>query len=38
MNSRFTERVDQILQRTASRTGGALGVIAMATDRNTNFY
>lgn len=38
MHTSFDALADQLLQSTVSRAGGAPGVIAMATDREANFY
>ena len=38
MKPTFTSLANELLQTTVSRAGGAPGVVAMATDRATNFY
>jgi len=38
MRTRVKTALDDILATTTSRAGGAPGVVAMATDRNGNFY
>ena len=38
MSKSIKEMADAILQNTVSMAGGAPGVVAMATDRNGNFY
>ncbi len=38
MNQAIKTAVDTVLDYTVNRAGGAPGVVAMATDRNVNFY
>ena len=38
MNQAIKTSVDTVLDYTVNRAGGAPGVVAMATDRNVNFY
>ena len=38
MNAKFKAAADTILDYTVNRAGGAPGVVAMATDRNGDFY
>ena len=38
MSNKMKTALDGVLQQCAGRFGGAPGVVAMATDRNTNIY
>jgi methyl acetate hydrolase len=38
MNAKFKATADAVLDQSVNRAGGAPGVVAMATDRNANFY